>query len=331
MPDGRRLVLHMGMGKTGTTALQVGFVRNRARLRELGVDYPEHGSDADAAQGRVVSGNGLALRRWLTDRESDPESTAITLDGLIEQVSMSACATVLYSSEFLILYQRERLRQLREELLAIGVRLQAVIHVRDVAGHVVSSYSQVVKRGLFTGDLTAYVNDQSVIGYRPHLNRLFPLSRILGPENVEVVHYDGVRDRLFTDFLDRILRLADTSGLDLTPGEINRSLTAAEIQLMRRVNAGLTNQAQAKRVSDLLIQRPHSGETGPVITTAELALLHEKFEDLVAKVRREFLPEAPYGVPSRGVKVVDSLPSEQEWSDREEASLNLVVGLATRR
>ena len=42
------LILHIGMGKTGTTALQEAFWANRDVLARAGITYPDIGVDAGA-------------------------------------------------------------------------------------------------------------------------------------------------------------------------------------------------------------------------------------------------------------------------------------------
>ena len=44
----KKLYLHIGMGKTGTTALQDFFAHNRQALGEMGISYPERGTMSNA-------------------------------------------------------------------------------------------------------------------------------------------------------------------------------------------------------------------------------------------------------------------------------------------
>lgn len=61
----RRLVLHMGQTKTGSTAIQTWCVWNRDFLRAHGIRYPEHRSDRSALRGAPLAGNGSVLLPFL--------------------------------------------------------------------------------------------------------------------------------------------------------------------------------------------------------------------------------------------------------------------------
>ncbi len=44
----KNLILHIGMGKTGTSALQDFFWTNRARLEKIGLQLPKYGAVSHA-------------------------------------------------------------------------------------------------------------------------------------------------------------------------------------------------------------------------------------------------------------------------------------------
>ncbi|MBD4901542.1 hypothetical protein GUF73_11090, partial [Xanthomonas citri pv. citri] len=70
---------------------------------------------------------------------------------LSDELATKGVHTVLYSSEFFYLAPTAQLKQLRDHVAGQDAVLQVVVYVRDIVGHAVSSYSQVVKRALFTG------------------------------------------------------------------------------------------------------------------------------------------------------------------------------------
>lgn len=329
-PEQRRLVLHMGMGKTGSSALQVAFVRNREKLADAGVNYPEHSSDEPARRGEVISGNGMGITPYLAPPKHDEEEAARARRRLFRTVEDSPQETVLYSSEFLYLFEPPRLDELQADMRARDVVIQAVVYVRDVAGHALSSYSQVVKRALYTGAFADYLTSQERLSYRLNLRpRLRRLRATLGPENVLVIHYDTTRERLFADFMQRVFGISDLSGFDLCTGQVNRSLTRHELEMMRYMNGFLERKGQARRVSDVLLEQPPLGSFDMTITPKELDVLRERFADEVEWVNSELLTDGLLTIEGGNIHVVDA-GDEFELSQVERHLLQCLVALVSR-
>src|SRR5574337_886262 len=61
----KEIILHLGMPKTGTSALQVFFARNHAALQECSIDYLQIGEFGLGLKGSISSGNGSHLARTL--------------------------------------------------------------------------------------------------------------------------------------------------------------------------------------------------------------------------------------------------------------------------
>ena len=57
-----RLVVHLGMSKTGSTAIQSTLVANRARLRQMGVHYPDR---LGVAEAKVAAHQKIGLHQGL--------------------------------------------------------------------------------------------------------------------------------------------------------------------------------------------------------------------------------------------------------------------------
>lgn len=99
-----RLVLHIGMHKTGSTSLQRFFVRNRWLLRVLGIDYPDargpdgrhlpkhndlflaisHEKDKQGAPHPILGGSAARIRA-LEDKLQPGKITVISAEGLSGQ------------------------------------------------------------------------------------------------------------------------------------------------------------------------------------------------------------------------------------------------------
>ena len=283
----RSLLLHLGMGKTGSSALQVALVRNRSLLASHGVSYPAHESDPIASSGGVTSGNGMRLARflvpWLRSPGEDAEQHLHDVLSALETETTSR--NTLYSSEFLYHFEPVAMGELVRRCADVGVRVQAVVYVRDIAGHAYSEYAQRVKRALCIGSFLDFISIDDVEGYDPALQTtLDGLHQLLGRDGVRVLHYDSLRDRLASHFFECVLGVSTAAQFDSVDQMVNRTLTDAEIDLMRRLNRSLASQDAGKRASDALVGLPPLGALERWITQEEADVLRERFQGQVSWV-----------------------------------------------
>ena len=107
----RRLILHPGSPKTGTSSLQNYLYRNRADLRARGILYPETGIPAskDIAKGH----HEIALRLPDGTSGAKPELDDL-LEALARELAAAPCDTLILSSE--ALFGVERLAALKARI-----------------------------------------------------------------------------------------------------------------------------------------------------------------------------------------------------------------------
>lgn len=322
----REVVLHIGMGKTGSSALQVAFVRNRRRLAGLGIDYPEHASDARAERGDTVSGNGEALAQFLFPPYGVTDAVQqAALQGLLRHLDATTAPTVLYSSEFLYYFNPARLRELHDRLADRGVRLRVVLFVRDYAGLALSSYAQRVKRQRYTGTATEYITEfvRPVRRIRPRIEALFD---VVGRDDTVVLRYDSVRESLTEALMAAVFGQADLSGWNLALEPVNRSLTAQETEWMRYLNTRLDSPKAATIASDEIMRNNPVDPRGLAITRHELALLDGRYGAEVAWAN-ERLPGLDLKIDG-GATVVDDRSDLSGLSEPERFLLDALAELA---
>ena len=134
----RRLVLHIGYPKTGTSTLQRFLFTHRARLSELGVLYPMPEADLRPAQHNLAWSLSTGYR-------FDPGS--LTFENVADQLRAAEQEVVVISSEDFV--QRpdpasavERVRAFAEQA---GVTLDVVAFVRPQHAYINSLYTQRTK------------------------------------------------------------------------------------------------------------------------------------------------------------------------------------------
>lgn len=240
LPD-RARVLHIGLAKTGTTALQHSAAAARATLLEHGVRYPGHSGNHRVAVSALMSQEP----GWIGHGSFRPPLQ--TWKSLIREIEHERQRKILISHEFASEALDEAAQRFVDEL---GPRTQIVITLRGFAELLGSSWQQYVKSGFrqpyetwlrrifsdppdLRGTRSFYRrNDQAAIVDR--------WARIAGPERVTVIIADKRKPNLLTDSFEQLLGLPHGI-LRPSPDGLaaNRSLSLPEVELLRQVNRQL--------------------------------------------------------------------------------------------
>lgn len=133
MGSGIKVVLHIGPGKTGTSAIQKWLLKNRSFLKQSGIFYPKHKLDENG----VSSGNYASI----FDRNEERgrfEFNAEKASELLKYAADKGFEQLLLSSEVFFPYL--------DELLSFFNNVKVIFYVRDLAELAESSYNQSVKR-----------------------------------------------------------------------------------------------------------------------------------------------------------------------------------------
>jgi hypothetical protein len=300
----RTVHLHIGAGKTGTSALQAAFVRNRDWLAGHGVDYPPSPWDEAAASHKITSGNGMGLAKFLYPAHRlhpiiQPDDAFQQTLGTIHN---SQQPQVLYSSEHMMHFSADRARRFRETLAQSGIELRFHFWVRNIAAHACSVYNQKVKRRRYTGDFSSFLRTHYKSAFYGTLLRA---SKIVGKDNVIVTSYDLHRNRLFSTFCRNLGVEAD--GFEEVRRTINRSLSQEELVVMRSLNATLKSDKEGVTISNKMIYRAPENRAKHMITTAERDLLQARFGPEIEKVNA-FCGEVMVSLLSDDVVVVGRAP-----------------------
>jgi len=210
------IFLHIGQGKTGTSAIQAALARNHDALKARGLLYPEHGSFAQARAGQVTSGN------------LDPENW---FEGQVMPAVRAAPGhpAYLFSNEHL-LYRMdeffERVGRYRDDY-----RFEIILFVRNPIESLASTYQQAVKRGGYAGSIRAFAEHEAVTP--------------LAASAVERLDRAGIAFTLFNysvtlgDTVARFfghLGMAELVAAQRAAKIVNRSLSRAELEFVRYVN-----------------------------------------------------------------------------------------------
>jgi hypothetical protein len=299
------LWLHIGMPKTGTTALQ-GWLHGHADfLGAHGIRYLATGRDRGTGTGRLICHNALAIamsRGWHGQPETAPEAMAA-------EIAAHEGAQCILSSE--MFFGRD-LTPLRQRYLSrIATPLRVFVYLRRFDDFIEADYKQRAKNGLPTGGAERFVAErlERIEADPDYLNYGTAFERIKAQlPGAEIVPRLYLRDEMaggnvILDFLSVLGVDPDTVPLPKVAANRSLSRVASEALGLFDERAGYDKKAR-RRLGRALQQ---SGDarlyaSGDVLLPQERARINTMLEARNAAMRAKFFagrarlfPPAPPG------------------------------------
>jgi hypothetical protein len=215
----RRLVLHIGFSKTGTTAIQVALANAARELSAEGVSYVRTGR-------RGINHHELARAFGMGEAESVPDRTKLPklLADIREEIAKSAAGTHVISTE--LLTNTSPHQQTEDDLIEFisSYNTMVVACVRNQFDWLLSWYRQSAKNGNISISLREFLSKQPLLEKYDgnFLRKLSWFERYL-PGSVKVFSYDQSCQDVVGAFLNaaRIAaRLAPTGAHNVSPPPI---------------------------------------------------------------------------------------------------------------
>ncbi|TDK50897.1 hypothetical protein [Antarcticimicrobium luteum] len=309
----KRLFLHIGFNKTGSTSLQKTLARNAGALAEQGILYPydpqapymqrwQHAPLAAAVPGRTLS--------WLVPKKRATLTEAFpTLRGRLEH---GAFETLLLSSEGFgeTAMGQEKIRWLKRQFP--GFDISVIAYIRRQDAYFLSAYQEGIKAGRTRPfDFADHADAKDLYFGR----RLAPWRAVFGSEKVIVRPFDPQvwpEGELFFDFLRTIG--ADTAAMTPEPPE-NEGLDYRAVEFMRQLNLleSGTQAAALPRVKARKLAATFSHLLAAADTRRKMQLSSEQAEILRTHFHDDnatalagsgiaveaFFPPVPQGRPAR--------------------------------
>lgn len=173
-----KIVLHIGMHKTGSTSLQMAFNSNREEYCKRGIYYPP---------GQKVWPGHPLVSRWIFAGQLDLVERFFKT--AIENAHTQNCATVLISAERFSLISPERFSILKK----FG-DVRIFCFLRSQEDYLERRYSQSIKQldDPFTGSIFKYHAKQNMDRYLDYFQLMENWAAIFGAENVSGYSYDAL-------------------------------------------------------------------------------------------------------------------------------------------
>ena len=303
----RTLIIHGGGGKAGSSALQSALSGASEGLAKLGITYLDSRPRSSAYE--ITPGNGFLLFEAVGEPAWETNGKQ-TIEFFLGDNPVGIC-----SSEFLGALTRKRWEAIVDTAREIGVELKIVYFVRGAVGYVTSSYNQNVKR---SGEARTLA--EAVVDYPwQHYEELQNLDAIFDRDHLRVINYDQVRKDIGEAFAGAYPELAPAGELLRDGGKlpVNRSLTGAEVEVMRRINARF-GSLYSHDISDRLIYDAPDIEADTRLPTEVAEIVSGKFSEATKWINDRFFPDGD------GLELNQAAPKEAP-RDPIERPLNIAL------
>lgn len=191
--DHKRIIVHVGLHKTGTTSIQAFLHRNRDTLKELNIDVyeglfiPSNHVELHCAAMRI---NRDSPYKLLHNLKIDEDFRKKIKNHISEYIKSSTCECIVFSSEGLsYLYYADELKRLRS-YLPKG-RIEIVIYIRNAQDYLRSYKNQLRNTpvpSVIEKDSFAYTESDSwLLDFETRISKFVD---IFGEENVTILNYD---------------------------------------------------------------------------------------------------------------------------------------------
>ncbi len=248
----KRLYLHIGAPKSGTTYLQAILEGNAAVLAERGVLVV-------AAHQRLRRVHAAMAIREDSRLAKLPPEAAAAWDLLVAEIKSWSGDTAICSYELFAAASAEKAQKALAKL--DGIEVHVVITARDLARAMPSAWQERLKFAL-TEPLVTFAPDRTM-GARAQWGW-----RTMDPAGVaqrwgaslpaEQVHIVTMPRRPTSkhEFWDRFASACqiDSAGLNLDQERVNESMGVVEAELLRRVNETLAGRIENNRDQSLLLR-----------------------------------------------------------------------------
>lgn len=234
----KRVVLHVGFHKTGTTALQYSLSANAEALGINGWVYPP--TKKNKAHHQVAWAITSRVTGWKSHggKSSDPRASK----RFFRFIGKSD-KNVVVSSEFFSELNLEQISELKRKLS--NTDCQIVFTLRPISRILPSAYQQEVKNGAkanYVEWLTRIFSDKSNSGQlrfwsrHDHHLQVSKWVSVFGKKNVHLVISDEANHNFLIETFYSLLGISGNQIAPLEKNEINRSMTLEEIELIRNLN-----------------------------------------------------------------------------------------------
>ena len=314
-----KLFLHIGHGKTGTSAIQSSLAIASEKLAALGIEYPIDAKLRDrASQLEITSGN------W------KPKSETSLTEQLLELTRNNKNnSTIILSSESLFWLVPDLLS--RKSDWENFIDLHIIMAVREVEEMLSSEYQQLVKRHGNSMLLGQFIRTRNFVS--SHHAKAAEIIDVMSQHKTSntIINYSKHRKDI-SRLIFKLIGAEDAYPADrMTDAVINRSLSRKELDFLIMINKLYHKEfpSISTKISDALIKRQPNLEAGQCrISEKQLEKIYKKNETALQKINtcldaNEQL--STHSIASKQPKEDTHASADQTRRMREEELLSIKV------
>ena len=313
-----RIVLHVGHGKTGTSAIQSALAISANALAKQGLSYPISANEQQrAARFEITSGN------WKHNPNVSLSDQCIQL-----AESNKAEHTFVLSSESLFWHLTDFIDQ--KDQWHEAVEIQIILAVRELEEMLSSEYQQRVKRHGESRPFEQFLKRRHFIS--SHHKKAAEVLEQLSQENISTTLINYSQDK--SNISERVFEAIGAANLfpheQMSGLVINRSLSQKELQMLTMINALYYEQFPwiSARLSDALAKNlPNTETQRSRISHQSLEKLYETNENYIQTINRYLRSSEPLTclqTLDRDRKLINDPKKLQKIRKEEEQSINLI-------
>ena len=276
----KQLYLHIGLGKTGSSALQSWLSLNAELIALQGIDYAD--IVPEVKFGESLSGNGIALHHACVEQDCDRLEDLLTSTYFFTPGNKVA----IVSCELLQGLSLSKIRTIKDICDKNAIEVTIIAYVRSVYEWLYSTYVQFVKRASHTHSFGAQDEDLNFAPFHDCLLRYF---EIFG-EKMTVLNYDSAKKNIYASFAS-VTGIA-TDSLKPLNIRVNRSLSFEEVEILRRINA-LHNGAFSTQISNFVISKNPQVRSRVYYDSTLVARVRESSKGAVQWINDQFALQPP--------------------------------------
>lgn len=253
----KKVFIHSGFHKTGTTSIQEYCYRNFDILKSNNIYYPKFNSRIWMNQSiplcMIFTEDNGVKNHSVTDLypNKNLRKEAERIEWLREEIVNSGCDNLLFSGEDIVVFSKNELLGFKNFLEDIGFqKFEVIFYVRNPVDYAISISQEFVRAGLSS----FYPTLKRCLFDFGHEEQIKKFGSVFGDENVNVFGYDTVlkdKEGLIGHFF-KILNVDIVLG---EGGRVNKSMSLEKLILM----SGLIKYFDRKLTLSVLKDIPNDG------------------------------------------------------------------------